>query len=287
MRLIFALVLLAGLAIAGGAVYMAQTYVGSYQAALEEERNKAGEYVPLVEIYLANRTINYGEPVLPEDVVLVKYHREFLPEGVYSETNNPLFVQDEAPRVALRQMEKYEPIMAVKLSEPGAEAGLTSRLERGQRAFTIEVDVSTGVSGFLRPGDRVDVYWTGRPPETDPSVRRGDVTRLIESGVRLIAIDQSSNTPQAGQATIASTVTIAATPQQVASLAQAQSTGKLTLSLIGNEDDTVAEAIEVDQRALLGLAQLRDEPVAETAQICTIRTRRGSEVVNLEIPCTN
>ena len=55
--------------------------------------------------------------------------------------------------------------------------------------------------------------------------------------------------------TIARTVTVAISPQQVAGLAQAQSTGRLSLSLMAANDETVAEAIEVDQRALLGIAK--------------------------------
>ena len=52
---------------------------------------------------------------------------------------------------------------------------------------------------------------------------------------------------------IARTVTVSVSPQQVAALAQAQSTGNLSLSLVGAEDDTVAAAIQVDQHALLGI----------------------------------
>ncbi len=286
MRLIFGLVMVVGLALAGGAVYMAQTYIGSYEDALAAERSKPEENIPVTKIFLAKRTINYGEPITKEDVFLANYPKEFLPNGVYS-PDQPLFIENEERRVALRVIEGNTPVLAAMLSEPGAEAGLTSRLQPGQRAFTIEVDVASGVSGFLRTGDRVEVYWTGRPPNVDPSVRRGDVTRLIESGVRLIAIDQSSSATQAGQAAIARTVTVAATPSQVAALATAQSTGKLTLSLMGLNDESVVEAIEVDQSTLLGIVEQEIAVEEKKPEVCTIRTRRGSEVVNLEIPCTN
>ena len=46
-----------------------------------------------------------------------------------------------------RQIEKNEAFMEVKVSAPGDVAGLTSRLDRGQRAFAIKVDVASGVSG--------------------------------------------------------------------------------------------------------------------------------------------
>lgn len=175
--------------------------------------------------------------------------------------------------------------MAVKVTEPGEDAGLTSRLQRGMRAYAIKVDVTSGVSGFLRPGDRVDVYWTGRVSGNLDS-DRGDITKLIETGVHLIAVDQTAN-GGLDEAKIARTVTVAVTPGQVAALAQAQTTGILSLSLVGADDDTVAEAVQVDQRMLLGIEREAAAIQAEVEKVCTIRTRRGAEVVELPIPCTN
>ena len=60
MRIVFGLVLVAGLALAGFAVYMAQNYIGAYQTALEQERTKAQGNVPVQEIYVATRAIDYG-----------------------------------------------------------------------------------------------------------------------------------------------------------------------------------------------------------------------------------
>ena len=285
MRMVFGLVLLAGLGLAGFAVYMAQNYIGAYQNALEEERAKAVEAVPTVEIYVSTRAIAYGEPVAEEDVRLAHWTKDALPES-YFDKDKPFFVEGAGPRVAVRQIEKNEAMMATKVSEPGGDAGLTSRLDRGQRAFAIKVDVASGVSGFLRPGDRVDVYWTGRIPGNDPNLPQGDVTKLIQTGVQLIAIDQQSNA-DGTDATIARTVTVAASPQVVASLAQAQSTGRLSLSLMGANDDTVAEAIEVDQRSLLGITPKEQQAKTKALEVCTIRTRRGGEVLEIPIPCRN
>lgn len=287
MRLIFGLVLLVGVALAGGAVYMAQTYVGSYQAALEAERNKDGEYVPLVDIYVANRQISYGEPIKPEDVKLIRFPRESLPTGAFSKKRPP-FSEGEAPRIALRKMEINEPLMAVKLSEPGAPTGLAARLDRGQRAFTIEVDTSNGMSGSIRVDDRVEVYWTGQAPEDENgNGGRNDVTRLIESGLRVIALDQNADASDPSAVMDARTVTVAAKPEQVASLAQALQTGQLTLSLMGTNDEAVTHAIEVDQRDLLDMEKPVQQAQVAKPRVCTMRTRKGAEVVETPIPCTN
>lgn len=285
MRIVFGLVLIAGLGLAGFAVFLAQNYIGAYQTALEQERSKPNSNLPIQGVYVAARPLAFGETIRDTDIALVPWPTQSLPDG-YFDTANPVNSDGAELRVALRPIERNEAIMAVKVSEPGGDAGLTSQLERGQRAFAIKVDVASGVSGFLRPNDRVDVYWTGQVRSNDPNVPVGEFTRLIDTGIRLIAIDQTSATDST-QAIVARTVTVAASPQQVAALAQAQSTGRLSLSLMGRDDDTIAEVIEVDQRALLGITETPTVPQAAAPQTCSIRTRRGGEVVEVPIPCTN
>ena len=289
MRLVFGLVLVVGLGLAGFAVYMAKNYIDGYQAQLAQERKSRAPAIETVEVYVATRGLKYGERLTAEDVKLVKFPKKYLPEGIFK-TEEALFPDgDDEPRTVVRKMEKFEAILEAKVTGPGEDAGITTKLERGMRAFAIRVDRTSGVSGFLRPGDRVDVYWTGNIGKGGVRTEgdsRGDVTKLIEAGVQLIAIDQSANT-ESTKTKIARTVTVAARPEQVAALAQAQSTGRLSLSLVGAQDDTVTQAIEIDQRELLGLASAPVAVDKPREEVCSIRTRRGSEVINTPIPCTN
>jgi pilus assembly protein CpaB len=288
MRAVFGLVLIAGVGLAGFAVMMAKKQFDAYQMQLAEAQSMQGQAVPTVEVFVAQKTLNYGDPLTTEDLRAVKWPADAIPEGTFMAMTEIFPENNNAPRFVLRTIEKDEAIMASKISLPGEDAGLNSRIERGMRAFAIKVDVASGVSGFLRPGDRVDVYWTGSVDQDISGGTRGEITKLIEANVRLIAVDQSADGSNS-EAAIARTVTVAARPDQVAGLAQAQSTGRLSLSLVGANDDTVAEAIEVDQRRLLGLvsAPIAEEVVVEQEQVCTTRVRRGAEVVELQIPCTN
>ncbi|WP_439111233.1 Flp pilus assembly protein CpaB [Lentibacter sp.] len=282
MRGIFGLVLIVGVALAGFAVFMAKDYIDKYQSALEAERSKGGS-IDTVEIFVTKKPVKYGDQLTAEDVRLVSWPTRSVPQGAYS-IPEELFPQGfDKPRSVLRSLEPGEAILAVKLTNPGEPAGLTSLLKPGERAFTIEVSVASGVSGFLRPGHQVDVYWTGR---VEGQGRNAEVTKLIQSSLPLIAIDQSAN-EEVQKAGIARTVTVAASAQQVAALAQAQSTGSLSLALVGSGDARTNEVIEVDQNALLGVVAA-EAPVAQALEeVCTIRTRRGAEVVEIEIPCTN
>ncbi|MEH6831021.1 MAG: Flp pilus assembly protein CpaB [Sulfitobacter sp.] len=283
MRMIFGLVLLVGIALASGAVYLAQGQIGQYKNAIAQAEATKAKIVPTQPIYVVNRALKYGEKLNKEDVRVVDFPVTAIPEGHFNDINEIFPENTDEQRVVLRPIEKNEALLSVKVTLPGEDAGLTSRLERGMRAFAIKVDVSSGVSGFLRPGDRVDVYWTGT---VGGGQSRNEVTKLIESSIPLIAVDQRSGDVEGTQ--IARTVTVAVNPTQVASLAQAQSTGRLALSLVGVGDDvTVASNIEVNQRDLLGIVDEVQAPAAAKQKECSIRTRRGAEVVTIPIPCTN
>ncbi|WP_435139320.1 Flp pilus assembly protein CpaB [Pseudopelagicola sp. nBUS_19] len=285
MRAIFAVVLLIGLGLAGFAVYMAQNYIKGYQVALANERARS-QNIELVNGFVVTKALKYGEALIEQDVREVKWPKMAMPDGMFVSRETLFPTGNAGKRFILRAMEKGEVLISAKVTKPGEEAGLTSRLGRGQRAFAIKVDVTSGVSGFLRPGDRVDVYWTGEAGSGRDA--RGEFTKLIEANVKLIAIDQTADEEvETGQ--IARTVTVAASPQQVAALAQAQSSGRLSLSLVGAEDDTIATAIEVDQRTLLGIEIEKEEVVEqiEAERVCTIKTRKGGDVIQIPIPCTN
>ncbi|MFT4960002.1 MAG: pilus assembly protein CpaB [Paracoccaceae bacterium] len=285
MRAVFGLVLIIGIALAGGAVMMAKNYIAQYQSALANEQSKHQQVIPTVMVYVAERALRYGEPLTKDSVRQVMWPQVSVPEGAFIEIEALFPPEAKKDRVVLRPMEIGEAIMAVKVTEPGEEAGLTSQLAPGMRAFAIRVDVASGVSGFLRPGDRVDVYWTGSIRGTVEGAR-GEITRLIESAVPLIAVDQSVGGDLEG-ALIARTVTVSATPTQVAALVQAQSTGRLSLALVGVGDETIASVIEIDQNALLGIVEAELAPVKIEKRICTIRTRRGAEVMEIPIPCSD
>lgn len=280
MRIVFALVLLLGIGLAGFAAYMAQTYLSATQAELAAAQRAASRVVETTDVWTARVPLRYGEELKRDHVIAIAWPKRGLPPGAITDIDE-LFPPSGESRHVLRAMEPGEPMLQVKLTRPGQTPGITAQLSQGMRAFTIQVNVTTGVAGFLRPTDRVDIYWTGRS-------QQGEITKLIENGMRVIAIDQSADQDRASRAVIARNVTVEATPEQAAALAQAQSTGRLSLSLVGVADDgRVAERIEIDQRRLLGIEAPAPVARIEQPQVCTVRTRRGNEVVEIPIPCTN
>ena len=289
MRMIVVLVLALGMGLAGFAVYMAQDYMADMSVQRDQLLAAQRNAPQLMDVVVANRALKYGERFTLEDLEVVKVQAGKAPQDAFSAITGPqavpgapravFFEGETRPRAALRSYEPFEPILEAKITAPGVDAGIMANLAENMRAFTIDVTATTGVSGFLRPGDFVDVYWSGRSGESQ-------VTKLIQSNVRLIAINQNADADRSEETMIARTVTVEVSPTQVAALTLANSTGQLNLSLVGTMNTDAAANIEINTDQLLGIKEEVIVPV-EAARVCTIKTRKGAEVIETPIACSN
>ena len=283
MRAVFGLVLVLGMALAGAAVYMIRGYVAQTEALLQNEREFNAKAGKLVEVYVFNKSLNYGDALTPDDVQLIYWPEQALPESIFRDEATLFPADAGGPRYIMRKTEAYEPVLASRVTEPGELAGLTSKLAPGLRAFQISVGVASGVASFVQPDDFIDIYWTG-------SINGIQQTRLIESSMQIIAVDDAFND---GQSTggAAGTITVAVTPEKVARLTQAQATGQLTMSLVGEVKGVLSQSIEVDTNALLGIVEeeIVVAPEVVEEKVCYAKQRKGGELVNTDIviPCTN
>jgi len=269
MRFIFALVFLFGIGIAGFAAFMAMQQFRGLQAENLALRAQASKVVETVPVMIATRELRYGQVLKPKDARAVLFPVDAVPEEAFTSVEDLFGNEDSKPRAIVRTMEPGELIMQTKVTKFGEDSGVASRLKKGLRAYTINVDVTTGVSGFLQPGDRVDVYFSGQ-----------GVTKLLLEGVEIIAIDQIDN-KDTSRPTIARTVTVEVKPITVATLAQARATGRLSLSLRGTEEQEVLGPLQVTQEDILGIQQV----IEEKEEVCYTRVRRGAKVEVLQTPC--
>lgn len=297
MRAVFALVLVFGLALAGLAVYMTQNLMSQSQNELARAQAYFDKTGRLVEVYAVAKPLKFGDPITKTDVKVVYAQEKALPSGAFRvppqtasgttaapEGSKPLPLlfppNADKPRFVTRSMVENEIVLASRVTEPGSVAGLTDKIAPGMRAFQIKVDVASGVAGFVMPDDLIDVYWTGSADGD------GEVTRLIEAAVRVMAVDQSSDESEVNKNEMARTVTVAVTPEQVARLAQAQATGRMSMSLIGRGTEETADLVQVDKNALLGIDR-KEVVKTEAPEVCFVKTRKGAEVVDIQIPCND
>lgn len=134
-----------------------------------------------------------------------------------------------------------EPITDARMVHPGERGYLAAVLSPGTRAVSIPLDATSGISGFVFPGDRVDVILThGIVKETeaegDSGARRASETILTD--VRIVAMDQSTNDQQQ-EASVRRTATLEVSPKGAEIIAVASELGHLSLSLrsLAREED--------------------------------------------------
>ncbi|QHQ37233.1 Flp pilus assembly protein CpaB [Algicella marina] len=278
MRIVFALVFLFGIGIAGFAAYLAMEQFKGLQAQNRMLNAKAAKVVETTSVILAKTQLRYGQELRREHAYEVSFPKDAVPENAFTSMEELFGPEDDTPpRAVLRTVDPGEIISDRKVTRFGQDAGVSSMLNKGMRAFTIRVDVLTGVSGFLQPGDRVDVFWSGEQ-------RGRPVTKLLMEDVDIIAIDQSAD-EDANRPTVARTVTVEVTPLIVATLAQAQASGRLSLALRGAEEEQImGELLEVTQESMLGLQE--EEVVEEVEEEkCFNTIRRELQVTRIEVPC--
>lgn len=286
MRAVFALVLLVGMALAGMAVYMIQGYMADLETALHQEKAFNAKAGKLVEVYVFAKPKKYGDALAEDDVKLIYWPEKSLPETIFRD-KAALFPENATgPRYIMRTTEAYEPVLASRVTEPGQLSSLISKLEKGKRAFAIRVGRDSGISNFVKPDDYIDILWTGNVSGVE-----GGITRQIESAILVIAVDNVINEGQVEGDSKAQTVTVAATPEQVARLAQAQATGQLTLSLARDASEVVEGTVETNTNDMLGIQKevVAPEVVVPEVKKCYAKQRSGGVLVdtNVEIPCKN
>ena len=127
-----------------------------------------------------------------------------------------------------------EVLSADKLVRPGTQGFLAAALSPGMRGVSIAVDVVSGISGFISPGDRVDVLMTHelRDIGDNPVLQTRIYTETILQNLRVLAIEQTID-ESSGQPVIGRTVTMEVKPKQAETLALGARMGQLSLVLHG------------------------------------------------------
>lgn len=208
------------LAVALGFLAALAGYAGLKATAAQVAQNTSKHFVPVV---VAATDLTFGTKLDRAQLRVAKYPKESVPAGAFSDIDS---VAGQTSKIFLAGK---EPITATKLSSRGG--GLSMLVRPGFRATSLEVNQVSGVSGFVLPGDRVDVLATvdGRGANTEA------VTKTILQNAEVLASGQKTaqqdNKPITVQA-----VTILVDPVGAEKLALALHEGKLHLVLRNPED---------------------------------------------------
>ena len=158
-----------------------------------------------------------------------------LPEGV---DPNGLVLQSRAPMTAIRgalltrDVSAATPLRQDMLIRPNDQGFIIAALNPGMRAVSVAITQVTGVSGYISPGDQVDVILTHEVKDTsdNPVLDPRRFAETIAEGVRLLAIEKLPSR-QTGKPRAGETVTLEVDPRQAEVIVLAQEMGKLSLTV--------------------------------------------------------
>ena len=130
------------------------------------------------------------------------------------------------------RVESRGPIRHQDIIRPGEQGFIVASLAPGMRAVSMAVTQVSGVSGFVAPGDRVDVLLIHKVDDTSdkPVLTPRQFTETILTDLRLLAIKQVTDAAT-GKPKVGGTVTLEVTPQQAEVDSLADAIGNLSLSL--------------------------------------------------------
>jgi len=212
--------------------------------------------------YMTSRVLaDRNQPAGPEEEkVVVLVAKQKVPMGTLIKDPQKYFVEKtytkgEEPRKAIKSWDQLKDkrlnkplseeqfVTGEELLDPKGYGGIEYLLPQGMRGIAIKVNSASSAAGFVLPNSRVDVVQTLRFGENS-------TTKTILQNMLVLATDAIKDRPDDKGNILASTVTLAAKPEDVQKLRLAEGIGELSLSLRGSEDETIVVLKETKPKDL-------------------------------------
>lgn len=223
-------------------------------------------------VVVAAQDLTFGTTLKPEQLKVAMFPKESVPLGSYAV---PESLVGQNTKVFLLT---NEPILESKLSSKGG--GLSLTIPKSMRAASIPVDRVSGVSGFVLPGDRVDVIMIIERPGTT----RDPIAKTILQNIEVLTAGE--RTEQKGNKTITvQAVTLLVDPHGAEAVALATNEGKIHLALRNPTDMDTVKIASLTRMKLLGEAETKVTSAPKSAKKKEPESAKGGkEEVKKPIP---
>jgi len=227
------------------------------------------------EVLVATRALPVGTIIDAEALRYQPWPQGLVQPAYYIKGSKGTNPADLLGTVVRNEITAGQPLTQGALIKPGERGFLAAALGPGMRAVTVGVSATSGVAGFVFPGDRVDIVLTHE-------VKGGGegeslkVSETILRNVRVLATDKRTTAQDAEgkpQVVDTTTVTLEATPKIAEKIAVAQTIGALSLSLRSIADNTA----ELERAIAAGEVEVpeNDDPNAERRMLLAIASKPG------------
>ncbi len=235
---------------------------------------QAKQAVPLgPHVLVATRTLPVGTIIDAEAFRFQPWPEGLIQDAYFTRGEGGVDPASLIGTVVRSEITAGQPATQGSLVRPGERGFLAAALAPGMRAITVGVSDTSGVNGFVFPGDRVDLVLTQEVSGGgDGSPLR--VSETIIRNIRVLAVDRRMNVRDAAGNQVAqntSTITFEATPKIAEKIAVAQTIGQLSLALRSLADNNA----ELERAIASGEVQLPEntDPRAERQLLLQIASR--------------
>jgi pilus assembly protein CpaB len=236
MRARVLLLLTLAIVLAAGTAWLARQWLTAQRLAQLAESAPMIAPKPSRSILIARAALQRGQILRPEDLIWQVWPDGELDKN-YIVLGGPRGPDSFAGWVVRNPVAAGEPIAEEKIIAPGDRGFLAAVLIPGMRAISVPVTVTSGISGFIFPGDRVDLVLSypvpspaGSKTDSGGKLYEHKVSQTVLRDVRVIGIDQRLD-GKPGEAVVAHTATLEVTPKQGEVIALASEIGKVSLTL--------------------------------------------------------
>ena len=161
----------------------------------------------------------WGTKLNSEIIKRTPYLKESLPPGYFSDSDAM------EGRVLIVSLKQNEPILETKLAPTSVSTGgVSAVVTPGKRAIAVKGDKVLGISGFIKPGNRVDVLVTLKHGKTE-------TTKIVLENVLVLATGKEIQENDKGEPSPVDVYTMEVTPEEGEKLTLAASKGKLQFAL--------------------------------------------------------
>ncbi|MEC7308996.1 Flp pilus assembly protein CpaB [Vibrio crassostreae] len=202
-----------------------------------------------IKVLVPTRTIEIGQTYTPNSFRWKEVPQQELENYIDHVTPDDISADHTMSGLARTKLVKDSILSKADITEPEGGYSLSLKLQPGYRAISVPVDQVTSNSGFIEPGDRVDILLLGS--QDGELLRYGNssqglyVTTIVHDA-RVLAFNNKQTAESYQKARESngfengipddSSVSLEVTPEQANQVVLAKQLGKLTLVLRGQNE---------------------------------------------------
>jgi pilus assembly protein CpaB len=229
-----------------GAMFLILSVLGAFLVTLmiwniiQEARNSIQAQKPdeNTEVVVASKSIAPGWTITADHLQTRELPEAYIPAEVYRAP------EEVIGRVAMERILYGEFIREERLADPEAGVGITAIIPRGMRGFQVKLRGGSQLSGFLNPGNFVDILAVctdAEPPEVRTILQSVTVLAVND---RMVDTSYDDDGKKGKKKKVKPSVTLALTPADAQRVKHASGECELSLTLRNDIDVTNIDSNE-------------------------------------------